>query len=537
MKFNNTRLHRVLEQLDKATAPLMQRLSRQYGVQQGKSTAFFLDVTDARFVGDGPELAEKAKTKEGVVERKIGIVLLCNDRGYPVRWNVIAGKCPDARAMHDVFDAIRGLDWVGEAPVVCDRSMGCSAEIVKILGTGVRFVTALRSNEWASYTNAVPHAVIADLNPAAEISTVDPCATEAARRVMEAGMERVSSTLHVLDLGVIERDASDELQAASTSTSRRCCQQQPDRRGSQMCRGRLNRRRTAPAGDQEQDGSNVSLQCAALQRRLSSLTGRGAPPASSKKTESVAREPEGDVEPMPQLRVRAVVAFNPELFVDQRRTARKQLDDVRNLVHDLNESLARPRSRRTRHDIEAEIDRLLRRRHLLDAFTFRIDELQTAMGPRHQVHLELNPVQWERRRRHDGFSVIVAHPDVGRSAADLCQLYRAKDAVEKDFQVIKGLVGLRPIWHHTDAKVRAHVTLCMLALLLERTLNARLKHVSAERAIQTLSTCCLNRFQDTKGASHYVVTQPDEAQMALLRELKLGSLTDDNYIIERLRPR
>jgi hypothetical protein len=77
----------------------------------------------------------------------------------------------------------------------------------------------------------------------------------------------------------------------------------------------------------------------------------------------------------------------------------------------------------------------------------------------------------------------------------------------------------------------------MLALLLERTLNERLKHVSAEHAIETLSTCCLNRFQDTHGKSHYVVTQPDEAQQAVLRELKLASLTEDNDVVERLRPR
>jgi len=47
---------------------------------------------------------------------------------------------------------------------------------------------------------------------------------------------------------------------------------------------------------------------------------------------------------------------------------------------------------------------------------------------------------------------------------ELCRTYRAKDAVETDFQVIKSLIKLRPVRHRTDAKVRAHVTLCMLAL-------------------------------------------------------------------------
>jgi len=600
-QFNNTRLHRVLDELEKVTPSLMQRLPSLYRTQQGEFTAMYLDITDARFVGHGPALAEKAKTKEGVIERKIGIVLLCNDRGYPVRWQVIGGKCPEPAAMHEIFDEIRGLEWVGEVPVVCDRAMGCSAEIAKLLSTGVRFVTALRSNEWGSYAPEIPAACIGDLQPAPEESPNDPCVTEAAGRVMAAGMQRVSSTLYVLDLGVIERDAGvpamaevaqvevaqvevaqvevAQVEVAQVEAFHGNTRYGDVRRAMMLARqiaadqgfvGSLNgaaRRLGLNPGvaksfrkllklglDLQQqviDGHahGVSLarlyavaklpegevQRAAFDRARSA----SSTTTSSKRTRSVTAITtplERPAEPV-RLRVRAVVAFNPELFVDQRRKAQKQLVDVQLFVRELNDRLARPRSRRARRDIEAELDRMLRRRNLLDAFKIRIDEQQTPTTPRYQVHAELDVVQWQRRRRHDGFSVIIAHPAVVRTAGDICQLYRAKDAVEKDFQIIKSLVRLRPIWHHTDAKVRAHVTLCMLALLLERTLNERLKHVSAEQAIETLSTCCLNRFQDTHGESHYLVTQPDDAQQALLRELKLTSLAKDNDVIERLRPR
>src|SRR5437773_4883488 len=94
-RFNNTRLHRVLEQLDEATAALMRRLPLVYQKREGVFVTMFLDVTDARFVGHGPELSEKAKTKEGIVDRKVGIVLLCNEHGYPLRWQTIAGKRPE----------------------------------------------------------------------------------------------------------------------------------------------------------------------------------------------------------------------------------------------------------------------------------------------------------------------------------------------------------------------------------------------------------------------------------------------------------
>lgn len=611
-RFNNTRIHRVLDDLEKASTSVMQRLPGLYRSQRGEFSAMFLDITDARFVGHGPALAEKAKTKEGVIERKIGIVLLCNDRGYPVRWKVIGGKCPEPAAMHDVFDEIRGLDWVGDVPVVCDRAMGCSAEIVRLLSSGVQFVTALRSNEWASYTMGVPHACIADLQPAPEKSVHDPVAAEAARRVMEAGMQRVSSTLYVLDLGVIERDARpqstavEDINQPDAGPANEIYHQpeatpgddanQPDacpadevnhqpgarmgdaRRAMLLARqidadqavvGSLNAaarrlgitlpmgkgyRRLLKLGADLQheiiEGGALGVSLAQLyavaklpegeaQRHAFDRARIMSPAASSKPIRSVValtEQPKRPVDSMPP-RVRAVVTFNPELFVEHRLAAQKQLVDVQIFVRELNESLTRPRSRRTRRDIEAELDRMLRRRSLLEVFKIRIDEYQAPTTRRYQVHAELDLAKWQRRRRYDGFSVIVAHPAVLRTAGDLCQLYRAKDAVEKDFQIIKSLVRLRPIWHHTDAKVRAHVTLCMLALLLERTLNERLKHTSAEQAIETLATCCLNRFQDARGNSHYLVTHPDEPQQALLRELKLASLAEDDNVIERLRPR
>ncbi|HEX9640251.1 MAG TPA: hypothetical protein VGB13_02945, partial [Candidatus Krumholzibacteria bacterium] len=208
--FNNTRLHRVLEQLDEVTPSLMGRLPRLYLEQeQGAFAALFLDITDARFVGQGPELAEKAKTKEGVVERKVGIVLLCNEHGYPLRWHVIAGKKAEPSAMHPLLNDVRGLPWLGTTPVVFDRILGTSSDIGKLLGRGLRFVTALRSNEFGAYTGAIPHGCVADLEPTLERpnTRVDPCMTEAARRVQEAGMQRAAETLNVLDLGVVQRDA------------------------------------------------------------------------------------------------------------------------------------------------------------------------------------------------------------------------------------------------------------------------------------------------------------------------------------------
>jgi hypothetical protein len=131
----------------------------------------------------------------------------------------------------------------------------------------------------------------------------------------------------------------------------------------------------------------------------------------------------------------------------------------------------------------------------------------------------------------------VASPALSLTSVQVFDTYFAKDVIERDFGVIKGLVELRPVHHRTDAKVRAHVSICVLALLLARLLEQRLKDAgvqqSAERALDTLASCHLNQLTDDA----YSLTQPQPEQTRLLATLGLSSLLDDATVEARLTPR
>ena len=136
--------------------------------------------------------------------------------------------------------------------------------------------------------------------------------------------------------------------------------------------------------------------------------------------------------------------------------------------------------------------------------------------------------------------MLVAHPKVKLSAARLCQTYRAKHAVETDFHVIKSVVKVRPVRHRTNAKVSAHVTLCMLALTVQRELTMRLEKegLSAELALEELEPCRLS-LHGGRNARHdaYVLPQPREQQTRILRRLGLTRLTDPRELAAALTPR
>jgi hypothetical protein len=262
--------------------------------------------------------------------------------------------------------------------------------------------------------------------------------------------------------------------------------------------------------------------------------------ASSAKPSAATPAPASLESPAQPLRVRVVAYFNPERFVDQRINLEHRRQQILAFEEELNQRLANKRSRMTRDAILAAVDRRLRRDDLLESYEVSVGEQRIGEYIHHRVHLEPVAAEWERRRRFHGFSVIVAHADLEHSAADLCLLYRAKDMVEKDFQLIKSVVELRPIRHRTEAKVGAHVTLCMLALALERALEQRLGGKrTADAVLEMLGTCHLNLYRGTKDQAQplYALTEANPDQVALLQQIHMPLLVDDGDVAARITPR
>jgi hypothetical protein len=562
-RFNNTRVHRSLAALDGVTPQLQEHLPDLYRTDARGFTAVFLDVTNTWFVGRGPLVAEKAFTKEGRYEYAIGIVLLCTAAGLPLRWEVVSARNHDSLVMTKLLGQVAGLEWMREVPVVVDRAMGRTANLRDLTATGLRFITALTTLEFDAYAaGALPGAALAHLTA----STPD-LALKAAAAVSAAGLQQVSDTLYLRDLGVVERVPSDgaaapvvldatnsarhalalaaaaqTLVAAGTVRDYSAAARQlhlPTQTLSEY-------RRLLDLIPQLQDEARAGRAVLPLKalRRIARLpaaaqwdayTQHNRAPVTRRQPHRASQERP----PVAPLRLRVVVCFSPRLFVEHRQNAAAALDQVRALEHQLNEQLRSGRSRRGQASVLAEVHTFLRQRDLLEAFAVRVEQRDDHAV---SVALVLDDQNWTDRRRFDGISVIVAHPDVPQAAAEIVRLYRAKDCVEKDFQHIKSEIELRPVWHHTDAKVRAHVSLCMLALLLDRTLERTLREqgypCTAKALYEQLQTVHLNRMQ-LRGTeeSYYKVSTPTPDQLTLLQHLGMTPLVDEPALVARITPR
>jgi transposase len=122
-------------------------------------------------------------------------------------------------------------------------------------------------------------------------------------------------------------------------------------------------------------------------------------------------------------------------------------------------------------------------------------------------------------------------------AADAEQVlaaYRSLQSVERRFRVLKSSLGLRPIRHFTETRVRGHIAVCVLAAVVEQLIGNRLRdadlrdpdldhqHLSADRAFQELDR--IRQVTFTAGEQTITaVTRRTDLQQQILTALQVDT--------------
>jgi transposase len=110
---------------------------------------------------------------------------------------------------------------------------------------------------------------------------------------------------------------------------------------------------------------------------------------------------------------------------------------------------------------------------------------------RGQFHYFEHPVNFPREQACEGKYVIQTE-EPNLSPAEAVASYKQLNEVERGFAHLKGLMEVRPVYHHKDDRVRAHVFVAALALLLDRALEKKLRaagsSLSSPAAWQALET-------------------------------------------------
>lgn len=119
------------------------------------------------------------------------------------------------------------------------------------------------------------------------------------------------------------------------------------------------------------------------------------------------------------------------------------------------------------------------------------------------------------------------------STADVVRHYKMLAGVERRFWVMKDFLGLRPVHHRTEGRVRAHIAVCVIAAVIEAVIGQDLARadvrdrdideqvMSPRRALRELSNIRLHRLD--AGRRIELVDRPTPLQRTILDALSVDT--------------
>jgi transposase len=178
-------------------------------------------------------------------------------------------------------------------------------------------------------------------------------------------------------------------------------------------------------------------------------------------------------------RMRMYLYFNREIQLTKRNNRREKIRQVYEHIASLNKELKEIHRSRELGSTERKIYRVIEKLALTELFAIRIAPIQVQGKNKKlssfQISITIRRNMYRNMRRFDGISLLVGHPDLQLSLEEAITAYRQKDIIEADFKTIKSVLDIRPTFHWTDEKIKSHVTICVLGLLVNRLIEKALR--------------------------------------------------------------
>lgn len=168
--------------------------------------------------------------------------------------------------------------------------------------------------------------------------------------------------------------------------------------------------------------------------------------------------------------------------------------------------------------IGAAVERALQKHHGYRYYAWELTD--------GKLEITEHPVNLPREKKYEG-KYLIQTDQVDMTPQDAVAHYKELSEVERGFHSLKDPLGMRPIWHHADRRVKAHIFVAALSFLMERMLERTLQdsqvNLSAQAAIEALKTVRYVQFQ-VDGEIRSGVTPGNARARQVLKALHLTEL-------------
>lgn len=154
------------------------------------------------------------------------------------------------------------------------------------------------------------------------------------------------------------------------------------------------------------------------------------------------------------------------------------------------------------------------------------DQAAPKQSKKKEPRLHRLRIDWNRVRqsaRYDGKHVIQTNAPLDRD--EVARVYRDLQRLEYCFKHLKSAaIRVRPVFHWKDRRIRAHVLICIIALVIERMLQRRLDDagvdIEAPRALEELAAVRA-AIQVIQGRAYRYRNEPSDEVERILKACKV----------------
>lgn len=210
--------------------------------------------------------------------------------------------------------------------------------------------------------------------------------------------------------------------------------------------------------------------------------------------------------------VRFVVAYAPKIANETRSNRQGRLKKADQWILEIQQKLANPSGRGKPPTPQGTYDRI--RDYLRDRNLLGLYEVELAGG---QLTVKKNrkALAWEETI--DGV-LMLETTDLDLAAEEIVKRYKELAEIERGWRTLKSSLLLRPVYHWTERRIRAHIFICVLALQLERWMRNRLETLSVPKALQMLQQIKVGELS-VNGKIVTMATRTTTEHKEILRQL------------------
>jgi transposase len=213
--------------------------------------------------------------------------------------------------------------------------------------------------------------------------------------------------------------------------------------------------------------------------------------------------------------VRVFVVDSDERRAYETRMREKSMERTRAGLEKVRTRVAEGRLKRP-EKIGSAVERVLQRNHGHRYYDWELKD--------GQLRIFEHPVNLPREKKYEG-KYLIQTDQRNLTGLDAVAHYKELNEVERGFHALKDPISMRPIWHHTERRVRAHIFVAALAFLLDRMLERALRdakvNLSSTAAWRALETIRHVRLQ-VNGEIKTGVTPGSSQARHVLRALNLS---------------